>query len=55
MCVCVCFKLSLVVRAIPVLEIVKSMVSTQILLAAIVIFIAMATIRDNKDNLYIFS
>ena len=48
-------KLSLVVRAIPVFEIVKSMVATQILLAAIVIFVAMDTIRDNKDNLYIFS
>ena len=48
-------KLSLVVRAIPVLEIVKNMVATQILLAAIVILVAMGTIRDNRDNLYIFS
>ena len=48
-------KLSLFVSAIPVLEMVKSMVATQILLAALVIFVAMDTIRDNTYNLYIFS
>ena len=47
--------ISIVVRAIPVLEIVKSMVSIEILLAAIVILVAMNTMRDNKDNLYLFS